>query len=393
MTINVPTTQELSDTLISEVEAELSQSAPLFPKAFVRVLAKAYAGVDVLLYRYASWIALQQFARYATAREVTIGGRNVNPLQALADLVGAGPPLQATRAEHVVLATVTSQTGELAAGGILTNKAGSVVYEIVAPVPLNAPTVSVVIRAASSTDGGDGSGPIGNLAVGDKVDFAQPYNVLTEATVTAVQVAGAPGEDIERVYRPRVMRRRARKPRGGAYADYQEWAEGVPGIIHAYPYTGDPGEVDVYVEATPESSGSPDGIPTNGQLAAVEAAINLDVGGRATRRQVSAGINVLPITRQAFSVVVTGLTPNTAENQAAVNAAVAEHLFSREPWIEGLSTLPRLDRVTLAGVSGAVDEVASALGAQVTSVFVSPGPLVQLAQGTKAKLSGTVVFN
>lgn len=392
MSIKVPTTQELAESTIGEVEAALSQSTPLFAKAFLRVLAKVHAGIDILLFRYGAWIALQQFARFATAREVTIGGRRVKPLEELGELVGAGRPRPATRAVLVVEATVTSMTGEIPAGAQLTNKAGSVVYEVVAPVPLTAPKVSVVIRASSSTDGGDGSGPIGNLEVGDKVDFAQPFNVLTEATVTAVQVLGAPGEDIEREYRQRVMRRRARKPRGGSYADYQEWAEEVPGIVHAYPYAGAPGEVDVYVEATPESSGNPDGIPTGAQLAAVLESINRDVSGRATRRPVNAAVNVLPITRRAFNIVVTGLTPNTPEHRTAVADALSEHLLSREPWIEGLSTLPRLDRVTQAALSGVVDEVVDALGAQVTSVSVSPGPIFLLGHGEKAKL-GDLVFN
>lgn len=388
MSIKVPTTQELAESTIGEVEAALSQSTPLFAKAFLRVLAKVHAGIDILLFRYGAWIALQQFARFATAREVTIGGRRVKPLEELGELVGAGRPLPATRAVLVVEATVTSMTGEIPAGAQLTNKAGSVVYEVVAPVPLTAPKVSVVIRASSSTDGGDGSGPIGNLEVGDKVDFAQPFHVLTEATVTAVQVLGAPGEDIERSYRPRVMRRRARKPRGGAYADYQEWAEGVPGIAHAYPYAGAPGEVDVYVEATPETSGNPDGIPTAAQLAAVLEAINLDVSGRATRRPVNAAVNVLPITRQAFNIVVTGLTPNTTANRAAIEEAVKQFLFTREPYIEGLSTLPRTDRITQAAVSGIVEEVVNALGASVTSVVVTPGPAYNLAPGQKATFGG-----
>lgn len=392
MSLAVPTTQEISDTLITQLEASLSQTIPILPKAFARVLAKVLAGVVILLYKYCGFIFLQIFVPHATMRETTINGKRVRPLVEWGRLIGVGDPGQAGRAELVVNVTVTNQDGDLGAGSQLVRTETGVIYQVVAPVPLDAATVPVRIKAFSDQDGNGGAGAIGNLIAGDIVSFANPLpNVASNATVVSVAVAGVDAESPES-YREKVIRRFRRRPQGGAYADYQLWAEEVEGIVNAYPYTGDPGEVDVYIEATEDSSGSPDGIPTAPQLAAVLASINFDESGLATRRPANAAINVLPISRQAFVVTVSGLTPSTAELQQAIEDGIDEYLRTREPYIEGLSNLPREDRITEAAVGGLIDGIASAAGASVTTVSISPGPSHTLQHGEKAKLTIPVVF-
>ena len=43
MSLLVPTTQEVSDNTIAEIELAISQTIPLLPKGFTRVLAKVFA--------------------------------------------------------------------------------------------------------------------------------------------------------------------------------------------------------------------------------------------------------------------------------------------------------------------------------------------------------------
>jgi hypothetical protein len=128
------------------------------------------------------------------------------------------------------------------------------------------------------------------------------------------------------------------------------------------------------------------------QLTAVEAAINLDVGGKATRRPANARLNMQPITRAGFTVTISGLTPETQEIKDAIELGLEEYLRAREPYIVGLSVLPRDDRVTAAALSGIVDTIASAFGATVTTVEVTPGPAYTLGHGEKAKLAATPTF-
>ncbi len=385
--METPTTRQLSDQIVGQIAASLSQSIPLLPKAFARVLAWVLAGAIVLVYKYAGFIFLQLFVAHASAEETTINGKKVRPLVEWGVLLGVGRPYAATRAEHIASVVVTNQTGTLQAGQALLRTETRVLYQIVATVALDAPVVQFRIKAIGDDAGGDGSGALGNLTAGDVISFAtQPANVASTATVVSQEVTGSDAETVD-AYRARIVRRVQRRPQGGAYADYQSWGEEVAGIVHVYPYAGTiPGTVEVFVEASEESSGDPDGIPTGAQLIAVEDAINLNESGLATRRPVNAALIVDGITRTTFDVEISGLTPDTADNRTAIEDGVDEYLRSREPFIVGLSVLPRDDRVTAAAVSGIVDGIVSALGATVTTVELTPGPAYTLGHGEKAKL-------
>lgn len=391
MSLPTQTTGDLAAMIVSQLEASLQQTAPLLPKAFIRVLAKVMAGTFILLWKYSGWIALQMFVRTASMDETTINGKIVQPLIEWGRMIGVGDPQPATRAELDVQVTVTNQTGVLAAGAQLLYPSTGVVYLTTGSVPLNSATVTVTVRASSDQAGGGGEGAIGNLQPGAILNFANPLpNVANQAVVLAQVVTGSDGET-EEEYRARVLERFQAPPQGGAYADYRIWAQDEVGVEAVYPYRGNtPGEVDVYILATEASSGSPDGIPTPAQLASVAAYIEADESGLASRRPVNAAVNVLPITRHSFDVHVTGLIADDAPAaEAAIEAAVDEYLRSREPFIVGLSVLPRRDRITLAAVAGVVDEAVSALGGTVASVVLDDaGPITAytLGHGELAKL-------
>ena len=369
MSLSTPTTKEISDNIIAQLEASLNQTIPLLPKSFTRVLAKALAAVFVLLYKYGGFIFLQIFVQTASAKDTTVNGSIVNPLTFWGRLIGIGDPVAATNAELLIDITVTNQTGSLPSGSQLINSDNGVTYITIGAVLLNAATVQATIRAAADQAGGGGAGAIGNLEAADVVSFANPLpNVSRNASVVSQVVTGANGESVE-AYRQRVVDRFQKRPQGGAYADYEEWAEEVAGIINAYPYTGDPGEVDVFTEATVASSGSPDGIPTVAQLQAVLDNINLDQNGLASRRNTNAFVNSLPITRQSFDVTVTGISGVTdlGAVQADTTAALTEYFLTSAPFIPGLTIPPRLDIITATRVSAIVEDVVTAAGGTFTS--------------------------
>ncbi len=397
MSPEIPTTADLNTRIISQLEGKLGQTIPILPKAFARVLSWVLAGMFVLLYRYCGFIFLQMFVAHASMEETTINGKKLRPLVELGRKHGVGDPQDATRAELNITVSVTNQTGNLPSGQKLVRSETGVIYEIVAAVPLNAATITAHMRAISDGSGNGGVGEIGNLVPGDVVSFANPQaNVATEATVSAVVLAAADAETPEH-YRARVFDKVSKPPQGGAYADYEEWGIEVPGVVNIYPYAGEdpsgsgPGYVDVFVETDPDVSGDPDGYLTPSIKAAVLTSINLNnTSGRATRRPVNAAPNVQSITRRVFDVEISGLSPDAAEVRADLLSGITEHMLSREPFIEGLSALPRDDRVTQAAVSGIVETVVSALGATVTTVTLlmsgTPIPAYTLGHGEKAKL-------
>lgn len=392
MSLQTPTVSEISENIIAQLEAALSQTIPLLPKAFTRVLARVLGAVFVLIYKYAGFSLLQYFVATATIQETEINGKLVSPLIEWGRLIGVGDPTAATRAELTANVIVLTQAGTLPAGSQLVRTETGVIYLTLSAVPLDAAIKSITIRASSDQGGGGGAGAIGNLNPGDVVGFANPLpNVGTDAVITAQIVTGADGES-EEVYRQRIIDRFQQQPQGGAYADYKLWGEEVEGILSVFPYTSDcPGEVDNYVEATEASSGSPDGIPTQAQLDAVQESIQFDDNGLPSRRPANALSNVFPITRTPFDVVVSGLTAlDVQEAEDAITEAVDDYLRSREPFIVGLSRLPRADRITESAVGGVADEAASALGATITTVTLD-SPAYTLGDGELAKL-GTITF-
>lgn len=397
MSLSTPTTKEINDNIIAQLESSLDQSIPLLPKSFLRVLAKVIAGVFILLYKYAGFIFLQMFVRTASARETEVNGVFFTPLTEWGRLIGVGDPVPATPAELIVDITVDIQVGNLPSGTQLINTGNGVTYITIGSVALNAATVQATVRAVADQVGGNGAGIIGNLNPGDIVSFANPLaNVARDAIVDSQSVTGADAEDTE-VYRQRIIDRFQKRPQGGAYADYEQWGEETAGIINVYPYTSDcPGQVDVYCEATPESSGSADGIPTPAQLQEVLDSIELDQNGLATRRPANALVNSFAITRTQFDIRITGLIVNNlAQVKADIEQALEEYFLDKEPFIVGLSIPPRKDRITKSSVAGVIDDVVTAAEGVFANVFIEQGgvftDLYTLGIGEKAKL-GSVVY-
>lgn len=393
MSPTTPTTQEISDNIVGQIETSINQTVPLLPKAFVRVLAKALAGVFILIYKYAGFMFLQVFITSATMRPTVINGRTVRPLVEWGILSGVGEPGAATRAELIVDVTVENQTGSLAAGAQLLNTATGVTYAVVAAVVLNAPVVQATVRAVADQANQSGRGAIGNMQPGDVLSFANPLANVARDTVVVSQLVTAANAESEDAYRQRVIDRFRRRAQGGAYADYEQWGEEPVGIVNVYPYTGALGVVEVYAEATVASSGSPDGIPTPAQLTAVEDAIELDQAGLASRRPANAFVNVQAITRTAFTVEVEGLAvtdPPTVQGQ--IDQAAAEYFLGRAPFIAGLTAPPRTDTVSGPSLSAVVQDVVSAAGGTFVGLVIKEGgtPITtrQLGEGEKAKSGG-----
>jgi len=393
MSLTTPTTKTINDNIIAQLEASLNQTIPLLPKSFMRVLARALAGVFILLYKYGGFTFLQIFVQTASDKETEVNGVLLTPLTEWGRLIGVGDPVAATRAELITDITVLNQVGSLPSGSQLVNTANGVTYITIGAVLLNSGTVQATIRAVSDQSGGGGQGVIGNLDPGAIVSFANSLANVARDTIVASQVVTGANAESTAAYRQRVIDRFQKRPQGGAYADYEEWGEEVAGIINIYPYTSDcPGQVDVFAEATVESSGSPDGIPTPAQLQAVLDSIFLDKNGLNTRRPANALVNTFAITRTGFDVTVTTLqVDNPAQVQQTITTAVKEYFLDREPFIEGLSILPRRDRVTQSGVAGVVDDIVSAAGGIFGGVIVKQNSIeinvFSLGIGEKTKAS------
>lgn len=393
MTLQTPTTQEISDNIIANFENAFGVTIPTLDKAFLRVVAKTDSGIFVLLWRYCGFIALQQFVTTASDQPTTINGVTITPLTEFGRLTGVGDPIPATAAVLNIEIDVITQVGNLPAGTQLFGQLNNVTYITQSTIALDAATKTVDVLAVNDQAGGDGAGEIGNLEAGDVLTFANPLaNVQRDAEVLSQVVTGADAETTAS-YRQRVLDRFQKRPQGGALIDYEQWGEEVAGIANIYPYTGaNPGEVDVYVESATET----DGIPTTAQLNAVFDSIEFDQAGLASRRPANAAVNVYSITRTTFDVRITSLiVDNPATVQTQINDALTEYFLNAAPFIDGLSVPPRVDRITANEVGGLVQEIVSAAGGVFGVAIISVGAVDQslynLGIGEKAKL-GTVTY-
>ena len=396
--LTTPTTKEINDNIIAQLEADLNQDIPLLVKAFNRVLAKVMSGVFILLWKYGGWIFLQQFVQTASDRPSTFFGTTVIPLVFWGRLIGVGDPIAGTNAELKIDITVTNQTGSLPSGTQLVSTLNGFTYLTLNSVVLDLPTVSVPVRAVNDQVGGNGVGVLGNLEVSDtSMSFANPpANVSQNVIVTGIGVVAADAETTP-AYRERVIDRFQKTPQGGAYADYEIWGLEAPGVINIYPYTSStPGVVDVYSEV----NNQPDGIPDPAQLIAVFDIIEQDENGLASRRNANAAVNSLPITRTKFFVIVNGIDEvgDITQVEADITTAVSDFFFAFDPFIPGISLQARNDTITGSKLAGLVEDIVTANGGIFTSasfsLTVGGGSINKyiLSEGEKAGVTLPISF-
>ena len=239
MALQEPTTNEIRDTLIANIEARLGQDVPILPKAVWRVLAAAIAGVIIILYKFGSYQFLQMFPQTADEDSLARWG----------DLVGIiRSPAEAARIEI----QCTGEDGRviLTSSRIINNTTG-ITYLVDADA-------TIVGGVATTTMVATSTGSVGNVSDGKVLSFVTPLpGVDNNVTVTDTIDVGLDIENLE-VYRGRVVDRFRKIPQGGAFADYEAWALEVPTIINAYPYSGD---LEGTVEVFSESNQDPDGFP------------------------------------------------------------------------------------------------------------------------------------
>lgn len=388
------TIKEIADSIIAQLESTLNQKIPLLQKSFMRAHSQATASVFVMLEHYSTFMLKQWFVSTCSSNDITVLGVTVNPLNFWGSLIGLDGRKAGQRAEHTI-SVVVEQIGEtLDAGTQLQSSQNGFTYITTQAYILSTNPISINVKAADDPSFNNGVGANGNLANGAELSFVNPLAQVGKiATVTAQIVTGADPESAES-YRKRVQKAFRRRKQGGAYIDYQIWGEEVDGISNVYPYTGAPLEVNVYAEATPASSGNPDGIPTPTQLQEVKDSIELDQNGKASRRPAGVFVNVYPITRTGFTVSVAGLVvDNPAQVQSQIEDGLKDLFLSSEPFITGLSVPPRTDSISKIAVEGVVNDIVRANNGSFLSanVYLFVGgaavdPAYQLGTGEKAKM-------
>lgn len=368
MALKQPTTVEIRDVMIANIESRLGQTIPLLAKAVFRVFCTAVAGVFSTLYKYGSFNFLQMFPQRAEKDSLVRWGD-------LVDIIRS--PAEATRIE--VQCTGTDGQEILTSSKLINNLNGST-YLVDNDATISGGVATVTMVAVNA-------GSLGNIENNGVLSFVTPLpGIDNKATVTDTLDVGLNAEDLE-IYRGRVVDRFRKVPQGGAFVDYQLWATEIASIVNAYPYAGEiEGTVQVFIESSVET----DGIPTATEISDVEDSINLP-----NRRPVTAEVFVLPIDRIGFTVTVFGLIPDTTEARDGIEQFLTDFFLTREPFIQGLSD----ENISLIAQTEVIQIVSLAVQIETagftSAVFEVTGTgdtqiRYNLGQGEKAKLDSVV---
>lgn len=360
-----PEIKEIQARIIADIESRLGQQVPFFKKAAWRVLAWALAGVFSIIYKYIDYRSIQVFVQ--TADEIGLGywGEIYD--------VNRG---QSQASKFTVLIKGPSDLQVKAGSQYIKNTTG-VIYRQLETVSLSTGEATVTVVATES-------GVKGNLEVGDTIAPINPIGIEKNVAITSIVSTGTDAEDIN-VWRQRIIDRIRNPPQGGSLSDYVIWATEPTGIKRAFPMVGEPGIVWVYCESSTEK----DGIPTQAQLDEAEESIR-----QPYRLPMTAGLEVKPIERLSFDVEVIGLSPSGTDVQSAIKQAIELFMIQREPFIKGLSTLPKKDEVSvnlvLSQVVFAIGAYAATFnsiklylnGSEITSHSLNVGELAKLGELT-----------
>ncbi len=353
----LPTAAEIKARIIADIENEINQTTPSFPKAFTRVLAGAMSGVILLLYQLGLWLYKQIFPDTADDASVVLLGQlvNITRLPAVAS---------------IITATVGGTIGEAASEGTLFLGGNSVVYKITTGGIVGGSGLATVTMTSQET------GEIGNLANGSILNIISPDPVLTgTATVTATTTEGDDKESLDS-FRSRVSAGYKKRRTGGSPADYEAWGLETPNFDWISPVSdpNTPGKILLYGRVDNQT----DGIPIQSQLDALEVMVLQDpVTGKHNRQPIGDEVEALPISRFSFDITIS-IQNGTTAIKDNIESGVESYVENQQPYNEGVS-LTRNDTISESGISNIASDIAIPAGAAITSVeLVQTSPVLAI---------------
>lgn len=348
MTLVRPTLSALIERARGDIETRLPGADSRLRHSVLDVLARTHAGAAAGLYGYLANIADQVIidtanGEYLSRHAAIWGVRRKAAVAAMASASASG-----------------TNGAAIPAGAQLTRSDG-VVYATTAAATISAGATTITVQAIDA-------GVAGDLLTGTVLTFSTPVaGVNGTVTVSATTTAGAAEEDDEAL-RARLLARIRTPPQGGSQADYVDWALAQPGVTRAWCYPGWLGTGTVGL--TFVMDGRPNPIPLSGDVAAVQAALDV-------LRPVQGNLTVFAPATVAVNFTLTP-TPGTPTVEAAIEAELAD-FFRREAEPGGTLYLSRMR------------EAISLAAGEFSHELASPSANFTAAAGTLPVL-GTVTF-
>jgi len=255
--------------------------------------------------------------------------------------------------QGVYLVDVAGQIGGVIRSGLTFRANNGLLYSNETTFTFTSTSGQVSLRALTA-------GLDAQLIIGDSLTATEPIlNVDQNATVNAEVTAPLDGESIED-YRNLIIQSFRIEAQGGASGDYRIWAGDAQGVSRVYPYVGNPGQINIYVEATAADSGGTY-IPNQTILDNVQAVVELDpdttknINERGRLPLDVWEINYLPIVPITIDVNITGYTGNIGEDSPIIEIAIMEYMYTVRPYIAGADEMDK-SRLSINKVIGVVSD-------------------------------------
>lgn len=251
MAVKIPTIQELYDQILNDIATEFNVDVTELGLTY-QVYAKAQAGI--VYTQYLGLSGVQKNVFYDLAEE--------SVLIRYGQIILGRLPSPSVAGEYEI--QITGSIGALIPASTQfraddTTLVSGNLFVVDSDFTLTATTDTVQVRALTA-------GTTASLVIGDNLTATAPIvNVLSEATVTDIVVLATQGETIEE-YRADVVLQAQIEPQGGSPGDYRLWCSEIPEIRNVYTFAkiGSPGDIEIYIEATPENTAPAEitGVPT-----------------------------------------------------------------------------------------------------------------------------------
>lgn len=333
----IPTFDQLYQSVKADLEAKFGSSIPDFGKNALRVFAVVIAAVLKLFYLAVGKVQKNIFPDTADSEE------NGGTLERFGRVKLNRNRFPAQAAQYSC--TVTGVIGSIipASTTFKTNDDSlnpGKLFILDSAYTLIAATDTITLRALEA-------GVESKLMIGDQLTSTSPIaGVNRIAVVASVVVDPRAAESIED-YRSKILQAFRLEPNGGSPSDYRLWSYDAQGVKQVYPYaaTNLPGEMNLYVEATPTDSIDGVGTPSAQLLLDVADVVEQDpdtskpLNERGRRPIGIFQVHVLPVTVKSVDINISGTVGFTADIKAKVFTALKAQIDMVRPFVAGADVL------------------------------------------------------
>jgi uncharacterized phage protein gp47/JayE len=328
--ISIPTISQLYQDIINDLQSQFGSNIPIVGKNFLRASAMVQAARLKLYYLVLG--NLQKNIFVDTADPEAAGGT----LERFGRVKLNRNPFPAVAAQYQVVVTGSIGAVIKSSQTFKSNDDSTspgMLFVLDNSHTLTGTTDTIVIRAL--TPGLDSK-----LSTNDNLTATSPIaNVNSSVTVNSENIPPLAAETLEE-YRAVTLQSFRLTPTGGSASDYRIWASQAQGVQQTYPYSvsGQPNQINLYVEAILADSSDGKGTPYQSTLDAVKAVVDADPETGLGRRPLQAIVNYLPVTIKQVDISVAG-SSFTSDQQAAIISAMTEYLATVRPFVGGADVL------------------------------------------------------